>query len=64
MIFLLGYLSLMAAIFGALLSYAYFFYAQNALLTRLQLGILAFLAALFIALSLYFGRLVLVLFQE
>jgi hypothetical protein len=62
--FLLGYLALMAAIFGALLSYAYFFYAQNALLTRLQLSILAFFAALFIALSLYFGRLMFLFFQK
>ncbi|PTQ75945.1 hypothetical protein [Celeribacter persicus] len=63
MILVLGYFSLMAAIFGALLSYAYFFYAKNALLNRLQLGTLAFLAALFIALSLYFGKLMLTVSQ-
>lgn len=63
MILVLGYFSLMAAVFAALLSYAYFFYAKHSLLTRFQLGGLAFFAALFIALSLFFGRLMLSLIQ-
>ncbi|AJE45472.1 hypothetical protein [Celeribacter indicus] len=59
MILGLGYLSLMAAVFAGLLSWAYFFFARSATLPRLQLGALALLAALFLALSLYFGRLML-----